>query len=162
MRACIVDASGSPHVDSVWLRYRTCSHCRDYHYRMLAIGGDLVMMCECCGRTTRPACPACASADLRIEPMTWRNGITVNRARCVCGKTRGDWFLTGSPKKRQPMAYIVRERQKSCAVCAVGLAANEGEVDHIVALCDGGADLLGNLQRLCVPCHDQKHAGRFR
>ena len=162
MRACIADACQSPHADSAWLRYRTCDECRDYHYRLLDIDGELVMLCECCGRTSRLACPRCASADIRIESMVNRAGVPGKRARCVCGNSRGDWFLTVKPNRRQPMAYIIRERHQTCAACAVTLGANDGEVDHIVALCDGGHDLLSNLQRLCVPCHNQKHAGRFR
>ena len=162
MGRCIADAAMSPHSDSVWLRYRTCDDCRDYHYRLLDIDGELVMLCEGCGRTTRPACPKCSSADLTIEPMVNRAGVPGKRARCGCGNSRGDWFLTVKPDRRQPMAYIIRERVKACQVCAVELLGNEGEVDHIVALVDGGRDLISNLQRLCLPCHNQKHAGRFR
>lgn len=140
----------------------TCDDCRDYHYRLLDIDGELVMLCEGCGRTTRPACPKCSSADLTIEPMVNRAGVPGKRARCGCGNSRGDWFLTVKPDRRQPMAYIIRERVKACQVCAVELLGNDGEVDHIVALVDGGCDLISNLQRLCLPCHNKKHAGRFR
>ena len=162
MRACMDAARTSPHPDSIWLRFRTCDHCRDYHYRLLPMDGQPMMMWECCGRTIRPACPACGSSDLTIESMVNRAGVAMNRLRCACGRSRGDWFMTNPAKKRQPLAYIIRGRQHSCAACGIDLVANDGEVDHIVALCDGGPDILSNLQRLCVSCHDRKHAGRFR
>ena len=164
MQDCIDYAASNraTHFDAVWKHYRTCNDCRDYHYRLLDIDGELVMLCEGCGRTTRPACPKCSSADLTIEPMVNRAGVPGKRARCGCGNSRGDWFLTVKPDRRQPMAYIIRERVKACQVCAVELLGNDGEVDHIVALVDGGRDLISNLQRLCLPCHNQKHAGRFR
>ena len=53
---------------------------------------------------------------------------------------------------RVELAY----RQKYlCNICHV-LLKPDWEVDHIVALEDGGLDIATNLQCLCVPCHKEK------
>tara|TARA_B100000767_G_scaffold255496_1_gene261697 strand:- start:904 stop:1557 length:654 start_codon:yes stop_codon:yes gene_type:complete len=53
---------------------------------------------------------------------------------------------------RVELAY----RQKYlCNVCQV-LMKPDWEVDHIIALEDGGLDIATNLQCLCVPCHKEK------
>lgn len=53
---------------------------------------------------------------------------------------------------RVELAY----RQKyTCNICQV-LLKPDWEVDHIVALEDGGLDIATNLQCLCVPCHKEK------
>lgn len=53
---------------------------------------------------------------------------------------------------RVELAY----RQKYlCNKCSILLPPN-WEVDHIIALEDGGQDVAGNLQCLCPPCHKNK------
>lgn len=37
--------------------------------------------------------------------------------------------------------------------CGNLVSLEEGENDHILELQNGGEDTLGNLQRLCFPCH---------
>ena len=40
-----------------------------------------------------------------------------------------------------------------CRECKRHLASSDLEIDHVVALADGGADVDGNVQVLCKPCH---------
>lgn len=52
----------------------------------------------------------------------------------------------------------IREAQKDrCAYCRTPLKG-EGELDHIVALVNGGSNWPRNLQFLCQPCNGSKHA----
>ena len=47
--------------------------------------------------------------------------------------------------------------RRDCGVCQVcGRAGHQ--VDHIVALCNGGTDDDDNLQVICRPCHEDKTA----
>lgn len=58
--------------------------------------------------------------------------------------------------KRLRRQALVRDRF-TCVSC--GLRDRSGsslEADHIVALADGGAHALENLQTLCKPCHKSK------
>ena len=49
---------------------------------------------------------------------------------------------------------LVLRQQPLCAHCmARGIMAEATEVDHIIALCNGGEDTIGNMQSLCVECH---------
>lgn len=46
-----------------------------------------------------------------------------------------------------------------CAECQRnGKVTAARELDHIIALCNGGADDESNLEGLCVPCHKRKTA----
>jgi len=46
------------------------------------------------------------------------------------------------------------QHENRCAIC--DLEAEIMEIDHIIPLCDGGADDISNLQPLCIDCHCQK------
>lgn len=43
-----------------------------------------------------------------------------------------------------------------CAACALTYPARFLRVDHVRPLADGGLDVMGNLQLLCVDCHRVK------
>lgn len=49
----------------------------------------------------------------------------------------------------------IRERDNYCC-CVCGRATPTGQVDHKVALINGGTNDDTNLWLLCVPCHDTK------
>lgn len=50
-------------------------------------------------------------------------------------------------------------RQPLCVHCqANGLVSLATQLDHIVALCNGGKDEEANLQPLCAECHRVKTA----
>ncbi len=42
-----------------------------------------------------------------------------------------------------------------CAMCGLAEAT---ELDHIIALVNGGSDVASNKQGLCSPCHEKKTA----
>lgn len=50
-------------------------------------------------------------------------------------------------------------REPLCRFCAArGLVTAASEVDHIVALADGGTHAASNLRSLCKPCHSRRTA----
>ena len=51
---------------------------------------------------------------------------------------------------------IAAKQKFKCAIC-INLFGEAGwEIDHILALCNGGADDVHNLQALCHTCHANK------
>lgn len=50
----------------------------------------------------------------------------------------------------------------TCAACGCDTPACEVDVDHIVPLSWGGADVAENLQDLCRDCHGRKTAAELR
>lgn len=70
-------------------------------------------------------------------------------------------FVYGSKLiKRQHISNVERNKiafkQKwTCAMCRQ-LLPPTFEIDHIVALCNGGVDQTGNMQALCNNCHAAK------
>ena len=48
----------------------------------------------------------------------------------------------------------LRRDEYKCVVCG---GTKSLQVDHIVAVADGGSDEVDNLQTLCRECHDSKH-----
>ena len=63
----------------------------------------------------------------------------------------------GRVKRRTPAANAMRHQLKkdggSCAKCGT---TEKLEVDHIIAIRDGGQDIESNLQVLCRTCHGKK------
>lgn len=46
-----------------------------------------------------------------------------------------------------------------CVMCdAKGIVTLATDLDHIIALTNGGADVPSNRQGLCHPCHEEKTA----
>ncbi len=52
---------------------------------------------------------------------------------------------------------IASQQGWTCNICGQ-LLTSCFDIDHVVALCRGGADSYENLQALCVPCHRYKTA----
>jgi len=63
--------------------------------------------------------------------------------------------LTGRALQRRNLT-VKEAANYCCAKC--GIATDQGEVDHIKALENGGNDDMTNLQYLCVGCHKIKTA----
>ncbi len=51
---------------------------------------------------------------------------------------------------------IAFKQKYACNICNLFPIPPSYEVDHIIALEDGGRDIASNLQALCVPCHKEK------
>jgi 5-methylcytosine-specific restriction protein A len=77
--------------------------------------------------------------------------------------------LTVMPKPSQQAGYRIRGRTLQriravhlnenplCVIClAKGIVKEATEVDHILALTNGGQDVEDNRQGLCGPCHEAK------
>ena len=55
----------------------------------------------------------------------------------------------------------VIEKDPLCRACtAQGRVQATQEVDHIIALEDGGSNEMDNLQGLCIECHKAKTTGK--
>lgn len=52
---------------------------------------------------------------------------------------------------------ILHDLQESCAECSIPYDISH-QIDHILALCNGGTDDWDNLQPLCILCHRKKTA----
>ncbi len=64
-----------------------------------------------------------------------------------------------SQQWRTVRAAFLREHPLCCACGAKGLLVAAKVVDHVVPIKDGGARFdAGNLQPLCVSCHNRKTA----
>ena len=64
----------------------------------------------------------------------------------------------GDGAARRLREALNREGWCVCAACGVDGFAGRYQVDHIVALADGGSDVATNVQALCKACHDAKTA----
>lgn len=64
--------------------------------------------------------------------------------------------LTGRPWRRLRLQILERDGYR-CQPCKRrGYVTEATEVDHVIALAQGGTDELSNLQAICVPCHEVK------
>jgi len=65
--------------------------------------------------------------------------------------------LRGRSLLQRRAAYL--RQHPLCAHCAqAGRTTLAVELDHIIALCNGGPDTVANLQGLCLMCHALKTA----
>lgn len=93
---------------------------------------------------SEPRCPHPATYRGRCPNHARTNDRAINRAGHSIYRTRR-WQLL-----RRRVLY----EQPICAGCDNELAV---DVDHIIAIEDGGAPWArNNLQGLCVPCHSRK------
>lgn len=51
---------------------------------------------------------------------------------------------------------LMRIQRGQCACCASTLSRTSFEVDHIIPICRGGTNFIGNLQLLCPACNRRK------
>ena len=94
-----------------------------------------------------PGCRGYAVHGPRCAEHTRFRAAAKNRRRA---NAPGD----GAARRERDRLRIVGSAR--CAHCGARLPSNMIEVDHRVALADGGRDVDGNLQHLCRPCHIAK------
>lgn len=56
------------------------------------------------------------------------------------------------------LSEILKAQGNRCAYCRASLSKAKKHVDHIVPLALGGSNARANLQYLCQPCNQSKHA----
>ena len=66
---------------------------------------------------------------------------------------------TGTRKFNQRIRPVVLRRDPVCRLQLPGCTGQSTQVDHIVAVADGGSDHPSNLRGVCEHCH-LKHTGR--
>ncbi|MFE0020536.1 HNH endonuclease [Amycolatopsis sp. NPDC059021] len=77
-----------------------------------------------------------------------------------CERCGGDHRRAAGDRVRQAVRRAVnRAGRARCASCGRVFPARGVQVDHVLALRDGGRDEPGNVQVLCVGCHADKTEG---
>ena len=94
---------------------------------------------------TSNRCPSCSSAVERYKNQN-------RRARLAGGTGAADRL------RRTVNAY----GSAFCPQCRAWHRAPRIRVDHVTPLVDGGADVDGNVQTLCVDCHAAKTSAEAR
>lgn len=83
------------------------------------------------------------------------------RLQNAAGRSTPEWEGASSEAAIPPRVKvrIVERYNKRCAECGQPLGGRNGcEIDHIVALANGGAHRESNLRPLCIDCHKPKTA----
>jgi len=100
--------------------------------------------------------PACVDAYNASDPREARRRIRRrDRGRCAsCG--------VDTYRVRRELAKLGRGRARATRERGYKPGRSFWELDHIVALIDGGGHEDANLQTLCTPCHTAKTAQEAR
>jgi len=125
--------------------------------------GRMATFCPHCGRIV----PAGRCCDCRPRPKRQRTQGDYTRAE------REPWrseYWTGDYQRNRQLAIArTKGRCTDCGrVCAWHdgskwrTAGMGGEVDHVVALSEGGTNDAGNLELRCKSCHGKRDARRRR
>jgi 5-methylcytosine-specific restriction protein A len=86
-----------------------------------------------------------------LKPRVRMANLSVASGPVATKRLRG-----GNLQRRNRMMFL---RNPLCAVCeAQGKVTAAEEWDHIVPLCEGGGEHVGNLQGLCREHHAEKSA----
>lgn len=132
---------------------RICSKCGDYHYSVV-VDDRINVRCKNCGNEWQLHCPYCSKPVEKIE--RWVNGGGFPHVSAVCCGRVGLSRWNVLEKPRANLRHIAKERfDGKCANCG---SRSHVEADHIVAIRNGGKDILSNMQLLCQLCHDKKTA----
>lgn len=89
-----------------------------------------------------------------------RAGLAVRMADTLALKPAvvADQRITG--RRLQARRFAAWQRDPTCASCGRVVAYPDGfELDHVVPLFQGGADVEANCQILCVDSPDGRHEG---
>ena len=118
------------------------------HVRMWElVNGPVPAGMEVCHTCDNPSCINPEHLFLGTHQQNMQDMFTKGRDTNHLGLKHG----TGYQAHRN--AALRRDEYK-CVVCG---GTKSLQVDHIVAVADGGSDEVDNLQTLCRKCHDSKH-----
>lgn len=142
--------------------------------------GRLVVIERAGSRTTRNGseatwrCRCECGADVTVLGRSLRAG---NTRSCGCiGRSAGG--LSGTREHRASLEAVRRARKAGrgesfthqeviglharqkgrCAVCAARVPITKAQRDHVMPLALGGGNSIRNIQLLCRPCNQSKHA----
>ena len=134
--------------------YRICWGCNFDSATILQSEEGTPLICECkqCGRYWDLVCPGCGWTVYGAE----QHGPHLRGVCRNCGKTRPDWNVKRKKRNNAVVWYAKQKLARVCAGCGQEVAEGEYEMDHRVALCNGGRDIVDNMQVLCIKCHDDK------
>jgi hypothetical protein len=141
-------------------RKAECNKCGDYHTKIVL---DIGIFAECkqCGNRWVLICPKCSSVVSTTQDRVNSSGASYTVALCACGHTgSGQWNVL--TRKRSNATHYARRSGSACAHCGGDGGGKPLEVDHKVALCNGGKDIMNNMQLLCQDCHKSKTQSDLR
>lgn len=102
--------------------------------------------------------------DLRVPSRVgrecrWCTAALTGRRTSWCGPVCIEAYFMRS--NWSAMRRYVVKRDRRCRICAYE-CGGAGEVDHVIAVIEGGTDDPANLRLLCVPCHQDVTAAMTR
>lgn len=97
-------------------------------------------------------------AEVRAYLSAW-NKANTDKTKVYRNRRRARKVEAGGTHTAEDIAEIRRLQRDRCAnpACRVPLRGG-GHADHIVALARGGSNDRSNIQVLCQPCNNRKHA----
>lgn len=109
-------------------------------------------------------CTSCGGATVQIPHELHGFGLWCSSPSC---KRLVRWLGKGGPPKRKNDKWRKRWRESGPLVCRFcGKCETETrmgfEIDHIVSVEDGGADVFENTEPLCSSCHWVRNSLRHR
>jgi 5-methylcytosine-specific restriction endonuclease McrA len=90
----------------------------------------------------------------RWAKANWTKVLALSRSQCA--KRRAAKNASGGAHTNQDIQQLLQLQRYCCAVCKSKLG--KYHVDHVVPLLRGGTNDRLNLQILCQPCNQKKHA----
>lgn len=93
---------------------------------------------------------------VRANSQRWREK-NPEKARAKCHNRRAMRRNNGGRHSAEDIKDILAMQKGKCAYCRCRLG-KKYHIDHIVAIINGGSNDRKNLQMLCQPCNQSKHA----
>lgn len=67
-------------------------------------------------------------------------------------------MIKRTPLNQRQKEVLWNRQNGLCRACHAPLKPGQFEDDHVLALIDGGTNILGNRALTCIPCHKAKSA----
>lgn len=98
----------------------------------------------------------CIAAGCRALALPGRSRCTDHYRHRQAAKNARRRHAPGNGAAARWRYRLTRQGAGQCADCGLVFAASRLQVDHKLPLIDGGHDEDGNLQVLCLDCHNSK------